>query len=120
MPATGVLNEAMGDLRTTLTAVSGLRVVSDPTKIVPNCVFLDAPSFETIAGGGNIIKMTVPIRVIGSGTAGLPVLQNILSIVATVLGSSIVVMQGQPSMLEIGGAMYPAYDLQIAMQAQTS
>ena len=36
MPATGLLNEAMQDLKTTLTAVTGLRVVSDPTKIVPN------------------------------------------------------------------------------------
>jgi hypothetical protein len=43
MPATGLLNEAMDDLKATLTAVTGLRVVSDPTKIVPNCVFLDAP-----------------------------------------------------------------------------
>lgn len=120
MPSTGLLNEAMDDLSATLTAVSGLRVVSDPTKIVPNCVYLDAPSFETVAGGGNIIRMTVPIRVIGSGTAGLLVLQNILSIVATVLGSSIVIMAGQPSMLDIGGATYPAYDLQVAMQAQTS
>lgn len=118
MPATGLLNEAMDDLKATLTAVTGLRVITDPTKIVPNCVYLDAPSFETIAGGGNIIRMTIPVRVIGSGPAGLPVLQNILSIVATVLGSSVVIMAGQPSMLEIGGAMYPAYDLQMAMQAQ--
>ena len=118
MPATGLLNEAMDDLKATLTAVTGLRIITDPTKIVPNCVYLDAPSFETIAGGGNIIRMTIPVRVIGSGPAGLPVLQNILSIVATVLGSSVVIMAGQPSMLEIGGAMYPAYDLQMAMQAQ--
>ena len=59
MPATGLLNEAMQDLKATLTAVTGLRVVSDPTKIVPNCVFLDAPSFETIAGGGNIVRVTI-------------------------------------------------------------
>ena len=53
MPATGLLNEAMADLKATLTAVTGLRVINDPTKIVPNCVYLDAPSFETIAGGGD-------------------------------------------------------------------
>jgi hypothetical protein len=118
MPATGLLNEAMQDLKATLTAVTGLRVVSDPTKIVPNCVFLDAPSFETIAGGGNIVRVTIPVRVIGSGTAAQNVLENILSIVATVLGSRVVIMAGQPSSLEIGGATYPAYDLQMAMQAQ--
>ena len=120
MPATGLLNEAMQDLKATLTAVSGLRVVSDPTKIVPNCVFLDAPSFETIAGGGNIVRVTIPVKVIGTGTAAQGVLENILSIVATVLGSSVVIMAGQPSSLEIGGATYPAYDLQMAMPAQTA
>jgi hypothetical protein len=46
------------------------------------------------------------------------VLENILNIVATVLGSSVVIMAGQPSSLEMGGATYPAYDLQMAMQAQ--
>ena len=120
MPATGLLNEAMQDLKATLTAVTGLRVVSDPTKIVPNCVFLDAPSFETIAGGGNIVRVTIPVKVIGSGTAAQNVLENILSIVATVRGSSDVIMAGQPSSLEMGGATYPAYDLQMAMQAQTA
>jgi hypothetical protein len=58
MPATGLLNEAMQDLKATLTAVTGIRCVSDPTKIVPNCVFLDAPSFETIAGGSNAVMPT--------------------------------------------------------------
>ena len=95
MPATGLLNEAMQDLKATLTAVTGLRVVSDPTKIVPNCVFLDAPSFETIAGGGNIVRVTIPVKVIGSGTAAQNVLENILSIVATVLGSSVVIMDAK-------------------------
>ena len=120
MPATGLLNCAMADLKATLSTVAGLRVISDPTKIVPNCVFLDAPSFETIAGGGDIIRMTIPVRVIGSGAAAQGVLENILSIVANVLSSSVVIMSGQPSSLEIGGATYPAYDLQMAMQAQTA
>jgi hypothetical protein len=31
-----------------------------------------------------------------------------------------VIMAGQPSMLDIGGQMFPAYDLQMAMQAQKS
>jgi hypothetical protein len=110
----------MADLKATLSTVAGLRVISDPTKIVPNCVFLDAPSFETIAGGGNIIRMTIPVRVIGTGAAAQGVLENILSIVANVLSSSVVIMSGQPSSLEIGGATYPAYDLQMAMQAQTA
>jgi hypothetical protein len=70
MAYTDLFNEAIDDLTASLTAVSGLRVVNDATKIVPNCVFIDAPSFTTIAGNGNVIRLEFPIRVIGSGPAG--------------------------------------------------
>ena len=120
MAYTDLFNEALDDLTATLTAVSGLRVVNDSTKIGPNCVFIDAPSFETFAGNGNIVRMEFPIKVIGSGPAGLPVLRSILGIVATVLGSSIIIMAGRPSSLEVGGALYPCYDLDCAIQAQTA
>ena len=69
MAYTDALNGAIDSLTTTLTAVTGLRVVNDPTKLVPNCVYIDAPSFTTIAGNGNIIRMDFPITVIGSGPA---------------------------------------------------
>ena len=73
MAYTDLFNEAIDDVTATLTAVSGLRVVNDPTKLVPNCVYLDAPNFTTFAGS-----------------------------------------------LEIGGALYPCYDLDCAIQAQTA
>jgi hypothetical protein len=120
MAYTDLLNEALDDLTTTLEAVSGLRVINDPTKIVPNCVFLLAPSFTTAAGNGNIIRMDFPIKVVGSGPAGLPVLRQIMSIVATVLGSTIVVMSGRPSTLEVGGQEFPCYELAIGLEARTS
>jgi hypothetical protein len=120
MAYTDLLNKGIDDLTATLTAVSGLRVVNDATKIVPNCVFIDAPSFTTIAGNGNIIRMDFPIKVIGSGPAGLPVLRSILAIVATVLASPIIVMAGRPSNLEIGGQLFPCYDLDCGIQAQNT
>ena len=119
-PYTDLLNEALDDLTATLTAVSGLRVVNDPTKIVPNCVFILAPSFTTVAGNGNIVRVDFPIKVIGSGPAGLPVLREILQITATVLGSTLIVMSGKPGTLEVGGQEYPCYDLAVGMQAQTA
>jgi hypothetical protein len=91
MAYTDLFNEAIADVSATLTAVSGLRVVTDATKIVPNCVFLDAPSFTTIAGNGNIVRMEFTVKVIGTGPAGLPVLQKLLSIAAAVLASPIIV-----------------------------
>ena len=120
MAYTDLLNESIDDVAVTLTAVSGLRVVTDPTKLVPNCVFLLAPSFTTFGGNGNIVTMDFPLKVVGSGPAGLPVLREILSIVALVLASTVIVLSGQPSSIEIGGASYPCYDLTVKMQAQTA
>ena len=120
MSYTDLFNEAIDDVTATLTAVTSLRVINDPTRLVPNSVYLDAPNFTTIAGNGNVVRLEFPVKVIGSGPAGLPVLRQILSIVATVLGSKIIVMGGRPSSLEIGGALYPCYDLDCAIQAQTA
>jgi len=119
-PYTDLFNETLDDLSATLTAVSGLRVVTDPTKLVPNAVFIQAPSFTTIAGNGNIVRMDYPIKIVGSGPAGLPVLREILQITATVLGSAIIVMSGRPGTLDIGGQEYPCYDLAVGVQAQTA
>lgn len=117
MSYTDILNEALDDLTATLTAVTGLRVVNDPTKIVPNAVFLEAPSFTATTNAGNVLRVEFPIKVIGSGPAGLPVLRAIMEIVSTVIGSTIVVTGGRPSSLEIGGQIYPCYDLDCALAA---
>jgi len=115
---TDLFNEAIDDVAATLTAVVGLRVVTDATKIVPNCVFLDAPSWQTQAGNGKVIEMTFPVKVIGSGPAGLPVLRQILGICAKVQSSGIIIMSGQPGSVEIGGATYPAYNMTMSLKAQ--
>jgi hypothetical protein len=88
-PYTDLLNEAIDDLTATLTAVTGLRVINDPTKLVPNAVFLQAPSFTTIAGNGNIVRVDFPIKVVGSGPAGLPVLREILQITQPCLAQAL-------------------------------
>ena len=119
-PYNDLFNEALDDLTATLTAVTGLRVVNDPTRLVPNCVFITAPSFTTFAGNGNIVRMEFPIKVVGSGPAGLPVLREILQITATVLGSTIIAMSGRPGTLDIGGQEYPCYDMAVGLQAQTA
>lgn len=120
MAYTDLFNDAIADITASLTAITALRVVTDPTKIVPNCVFLDAPSFTTIAGNGNIVRMEFQVKVIGTGPPGLPVLQKLLSIAALVLASPIIVTSGQPGAVEIGGATFPAYILQMALQAQSA
>lgn len=120
MAFTDLLNEGLDDLTTLLTAVPGIRVTNDPTKLGPGSVFIDAPSFTIFAGNGNVIKMMFPIKVIGSGPAGLPVLRQLLSTTAAVLNSGVIVMSANPTAYSIGGADYPCYDLVISIQAQTS
>ena len=66
------------------------------------------------------MRMEFTVKVIGTGPAGLPVLQKLLSIAAAVLASPIIVMSGQPGAVELGGATYPCYNLQMALQAQTA
>lgn len=120
MAYTDLLNEGLDDLTAFLTAVTGLRVINDATKLIPNAVFIDAPSFTIFAGNGNIVKMMFPVKIIGSGPAGLPVLRQLLSITAAVLNSKVIVMSANPTAYSIGGADYPCYDLVISIQAQTT
>jgi hypothetical protein len=83
-------------------------------------VFLLAPSFTTYGGNGNIVTMDFPLKVVGSGPASLPVLREILQVVALVLASAVIVLDGRPGSIDIGGASYPCYDLTVKVQAQTA
>jgi hypothetical protein len=120
-PYTDLLNEALDDLTATLTAVTIAYALSTTQQRSCQIVcFILAPSFTTVAGNGNIVRVDFPIKVVGSGPAGLPVLREILQITATVLGSTVIVMSGRPGTLEVGGQEYPCYDLAVGMQAQTA
>ena len=117
MAYTDLFNEAIDDLATTLDTISGLRVVQDPRYVAPNCVFIDAPSFE--AWNAKIVKMTFPVQVVGMGPGNLDALRPVLAIAAQLLAKNVAVTVGRPTVLDIGGTMVPAYDLTIALQAQT-
>lgn len=117
MAYTDLFNEAIDDLAATLGTISGLRVVTDPRNVAPNCVFIDAPSFE--AWNYNIAKMMFQVQVIGMGPGNLDALRPVLAICAQLLAKNIAVVSGRPTALDIGGAQVPAYDLTIALQAQT-
>jgi hypothetical protein len=48
------------------------------------------------------------------------VLREILQVVALVLASAVIVLDGRPGSIDIGGASYPCYDLTVKVQAQTA
>jgi hypothetical protein len=116
MAYTDLFNEAIDDLSATLATITGLRVVTDPQKINPPCVFMDAPSWESF--NNNIVKMTFPIRVFSLGPTNLDVLRSILSICAELMAKNVAVTDGRPVSVVIGGQEFPAYDLTIPLQSQ--
>lgn len=115
---TDLFNEALDDLSVRLATISGLQVVTDPRNLVNPCVFIGPPSFE--AWNYNIVKMSFPCRVISSGPGNLDALRNLLNLSALILGNNVAVTAGRPTMASIAGIDYPAYDLDIAIQAQTA
>ena len=115
---TDLFNESLDELSATLSAISGLQVVTDPRNMVPPCIFIDAPSF--VCFNGNIVKMTYPVRCVTLGPGNLDAQRSLMNLAAKVLGSNIGVLDGRPTVAVIGGTELPAYDLTIAMQAQTA
>lgn len=113
-----LFNEALDDLTATLSTILNLQVVNDPRNIVPPCVFIDAPTFD--AFNYNIVKLTFPVKVIATGPANLDAQRTILNLCAQLLTKNVAVTTGSPTVLDLGGSILPAYDLSIAMQAQTS
>lgn len=115
---TDLLNVSLDNLAARLASITGIKVVTDPRNLVNPCVFVGAPSFD--AWNYNVVKMSFPVRVISSGPGNLDALRNLLSIAAAVLSNNVAVTGGRPTMASIGGVDYPAYDLDIAVQAQTA
>lgn len=118
MAYTDLFNEALDDLTATLATITGYPVVNDPRNINPPCVLISAPSFD--AFNYNIAKVTFPVTLIGSGPGNLDALRVLLQIAAKLMAKNVAVTAGLPTSLQVGGAEYPAYDLTIAVQAQTS
>jgi hypothetical protein len=115
---TDLFNNALNTLTTFLKTVTGLRVVTDPRNLVPNCVLIQAPSFT--AFNYNIVDLTFPITVVGVGPGNEDALRNILNIVSQVLTKNVAVTDGRPVTLDMGGTIAPAYELTVKMQAQTA
>jgi len=118
LPYNDLFNEAIDDLSTTLKTITGLPVAIDPRQITTSCVFIDAPSFD--AWNYNIVTLNFPVKVIGSGPGNLDALRDILQITSKVLAKNVAVKSGNPVIVSMGGADYPAYELLISMQAETA
>ena len=119
MPAnyTDLFNTALDDLAAFLTEVRGLQVVTSPQNIVPPCAMISACSFE--AWNSQVADMTFPITLITLGPANLDAMRSLLNMCALVLNHNVAVTSGRPTTLEVGSAIYPAYELIIKLTAKT-
>ena len=119
MPAayTDMLNVSLDTLTTTLQEITGISVVNDPRNVNPPCALISAPSIESY--NNKIVKLVYSCQVITLGPGNLDAERSLLNIVAKLIDKNVAVMTGRPTSVDIGGAMYPAYELTINVQAQS-
>ena len=101
---TDLFNEAIDDLIATLATITDLRVTTDPQKINPPCVFLDAPTFDSWSSA--IVKMTFAVKVISLGPGNLDALRQLQSLTAELVTKDLAVMSASPKVVSVGGAEY--------------
>ena len=113
---TDVFNTAINNLSTFLGTVTGLRVVTDPRNLQPNCVLIQAPSFTAFTN--DAVRVTFPVTIVGVGPGNEDALRTILNTVSLVLGKNVAVTDGRPVTMDIGSTIAPAYELTVEMLAQ--
>jgi hypothetical protein len=114
---TDLFNQSLDALSATLSAVTGLQVVTDPRNISPPCVFIDAPSFTGFSRA--VFTLSYPVRLLTLGPGNLDAQRSLMNLAAKVVSAQIGVTDGRPSVAIIGGSELPAYDLNINVQAQS-
>ena len=119
MAGTGLINEALDDLQTTLATITGVPAVRDVRNITPGCVLIGAASGEAF-NNNNIVVLDVPLVAISSGPGNQDAIDQLLSIVALILAKNIGVTSFRPTTINIGGVEAPAYEMTMRMQAQTA
>jgi hypothetical protein len=65
-------------------------------------------------------KLVFPVQVLVPGPFNLDAQRTLLNLAAKIMGANLAVMEGRPTSLDVGGALYPAYELQIYMEAKSS
>lgn len=114
---TDLFNTAINNLSTFLKTVTGLRVITDPRNLQPNCVLIQAPSFT--AWTNDAVRLTFPVTIVGVGPGNEDALRTILNTVSLVLGKNVAVTDGRPVSMDIGSTIAPAYELTVEMLAQS-
>lgn len=117
---TDLLNTALDNLATTLQTMSPpIPIVTDPRNIQSACAFINAPTFTTPLLKNKRIQLTFPIQLIVPSPFNLDAQRKLLNMTAQLLGANVAITEGRPSSIEIGGALYPCYELIVNMEASS-
>lgn len=117
-PPLPMLLQGLADLKTKLEAISGLVVTDDPRNITPNCVLIQAPSFQSF--NFNILDVTFPLTIIGIPPGNHDSLVALLTVVSKVCVGAGSVIDGRPVSVDIGGTVAPGYELNVKWQVQNA
>jgi len=119
--ASGIFVDATTALKNAITAL-GYVPVTDARNARPLTVFIEPPSFTAFNAGiiNSVADITFTIRILASPPGNQDATDYILTVMDDIYNSTIVVVDGRPSVTVIGSQDIPSYDLTVRMSARRS
>lgn len=112
MPASGVFVTAQTELVTSLSGL-GLAVTTDPRNARPMCVVVRPPTFEI--KNYNWADITFQIQIVAAPPGNSDAVDYMLTTADAIMDSEIVVIDGAPDVLDVGGQEIPCYSMTVRM-----
>ena len=106
----GIFTDTVAAVSATITAL-GLVPVTDPRNARPLTVFIELPTFTAFTS--QVADITIDLRVLGAPPGNQDTSDYILGVVDQLMDSSLAVVSGRPTLVSLGSAELPAYDLTI-------
>lgn len=117
MAASGILVEAVNQVKTKLTAL-GLKPVTDPRNARPLTVLIELPTLDVFTY--NVGDIRVPIKVLAAPPGNQDAGDYLMSTVDTIMNSSISIIDGRPGLSSYGGQDLPTYEMTVAVAVRRS
>ena len=116
MAATGFLAESQAALASRLAAL-GIVTVTDSRNARPMTVLIEPPSCTSFTY--NVAKVTFTLRVLAAPPGNQDAVDYLYTTCDTIIDTpTIDVLEGRPSLTNIGGQEIPSYDLTVAVATQ--
>ena len=117
MAASGILVEAVNQVKTKLTAL-GLKPVTDPRNARPLTVLIELPILDVFTY--NVGDIRVPIKVLAGPPGNQDAGDYLMTTVDTIMNSTISIIDGRPGLSSYGGQDLPTYEMTVAVAVRRS